>query len=156
MSGGDGAKVGHALHRSHDPRAAVDILSHYDVAMIVENTDAEGYVSEKLYDALIAGCLPAYYGVPGPRLRAHLGLPPGMGPRDAASSAPGVPWLDLTKFRDGAEVQAWLAARGPDGLAALRAEVLRHRHSVLAAVDCAAFAQAARRAIARASSAKRP
>ena len=57
-----GVKVGHALHRSQDPRHAVDILAGYTFAVIAENTDAEGYASEKLYDALLAGAIPLYYG----------------------------------------------------------------------------------------------
>ena len=43
-----------------DPRHAVDILQGHSAALIVENTDAQGYVSEKFYDALIAGAVPIF------------------------------------------------------------------------------------------------
>ena len=37
-------------------------MQGYTFALIVENCDAQGYASEKLYDALIAGAIPLYYG----------------------------------------------------------------------------------------------
>lgn len=44
-----------------DRRHAVDILAGHSAALIVENTNAQGYVSEKFYDALIAGAVPIFY-----------------------------------------------------------------------------------------------
>ena len=44
-----------------DPMHAVDILQGFSAALIVENCNAEGYVSEKFYDALMAGCVPIFY-----------------------------------------------------------------------------------------------
>ena len=41
---------------------SVMLSRHHTFALIVENTDARGYVSEKLWDALVAGCIPIYYG----------------------------------------------------------------------------------------------
>ena len=37
----------------------------FNFALIVENCDAKNYVSEKIYDAWIAGCIPIYYGNKG-------------------------------------------------------------------------------------------
>jgi glycosyltransferase involved in cell wall biosynthesis len=34
----------------------------FNFALIVENNNAKNYVSEKIYDAWIAGCIPIYYG----------------------------------------------------------------------------------------------
>lgn len=49
-------------NRMLDTRRPVDYMSQYKVAVIIENCDAEGYVSEKIYDAWIAGCVPLYLG----------------------------------------------------------------------------------------------
>lgn len=65
-------KLGHTLHRWQDPRHSVDIMQNYTCALVVENCDAEGYVSEKVYDAFMAGCLPLYYGAVSPRLESHV------------------------------------------------------------------------------------
>ena len=40
----------------------IDIMQNYTFALIIENCDAEGYVSEKIYDAISVGCIPIYYG----------------------------------------------------------------------------------------------
>ena len=40
----------------------VDVISHYLYNIIIENTDARGYCSEKIYDCLVAGTFPFYYG----------------------------------------------------------------------------------------------
>ncbi len=63
-----GLTVEHALHRSEDPRTFVDIMADFTFAIIVENTDAEGYCSEKLYGAFIAGVIPLYHGSVPPQL----------------------------------------------------------------------------------------
>jgi hypothetical protein len=39
-----------------------DFYKKFNFALIVENCDAENYVSEKIYDAWVAGCIPVYYG----------------------------------------------------------------------------------------------
>ena len=82
-----GLKVGHTMHRSRDPRSSVDILQDYSFAVIVENCNAEGYASEKLYDALLAGCVPLYYGSVPPQLDIPEGLDGGV-------------YLDLKKLFD--------------------------------------------------------
>ena len=42
----------------------VDTLKRYKFCVTVENSVARDYVSEKVYDALVAGCVPIYYGAP--------------------------------------------------------------------------------------------
>ena len=37
-------------------------MSKYTFVLIIENCDASGYVSEKIYDAFSVGCIPLYYG----------------------------------------------------------------------------------------------
>ena len=40
----------------------VDILKQYKFALVMENTNVDGYVSEKIADAFMAGTIPIYYG----------------------------------------------------------------------------------------------
>jgi len=138
-----GITLGHALHRSRDPRHAVDILQDFTFAVIVENTDAEGYASEKLYDALLAGCVPLYYGSPP----AELDIPEGP---DA-----GV-YLDLRPLVadddwDGASrrLQAFLDGLTDAQVAAWKERVAAQRARVLARVDVASFADCVERAMAQ-------
>ena len=68
-----GITVSSAVHRSQDPKTAVDRLRAFDVALIVENCDGAGYLSEKMIDCLIAGCVPAWMGgSPPPQLQPVL------------------------------------------------------------------------------------
>lgn len=43
-----------------DQEFVIDLLQNHTFALIIENTDAKGYVSEKVFDALAAGCIPIY------------------------------------------------------------------------------------------------
>ena len=122
------AALGHALHRSQDPQSNVDILQKYVFNLVVENCDAEGYASEKLYDALVAGCVPLYYG-----------SAPDFVPRDL--------YVDLKRFRNGAELQAYLDTLSDDDVAAARRRVVDARERVLASVSTGAFADAVRAAL---------
>jgi hypothetical protein len=40
----------------------IDTLKNYTFCLIIENCNADGYVSAKLYDAFTVGCIPLYYG----------------------------------------------------------------------------------------------
>lgn len=53
--------VGGTAGKYADTRHAVDILQGFSACLVVENCDAEGYVSEKAYDALIAGAVPIFF-----------------------------------------------------------------------------------------------
>ena len=53
--------VGSTVGKQTDTRHAVDILQEYSACLIVENCNADGYVSEKIYDSLIAGSVPIFY-----------------------------------------------------------------------------------------------
>lgn len=138
-----GIKLGHGLHRSKDPRHAVDHLQQFTFAVVVENCDAEWYTSEKLYDALIAGCVPLYYGNPGPHLA------------DVPEGKDDGVYLDLRKLLANREpeeysraLQAFLDALTPGEIEAWKVRVIRLRTQVLRRVGTAAFADAVRAAIA--------
>jgi hypothetical protein len=61
-----------AKDRFLDIEFTVNLYAEHSFALVIENTDADGYVSEKLYDALIAGAIPLYYG----NVNDRLGIPP--------------------------------------------------------------------------------
>ena len=42
-----------------------EFYKRFNFALIIENCDAKNYVSEKIYDAWVAGCIPIYYGNKG-------------------------------------------------------------------------------------------
>ena len=130
-------RVGHTLHRSQDPHTSVDILSRYTFALIVENCDAEGYVSEKFYDALIAGAIPLYYG--------------------NAATTPHIPsdiYVDLKTLLRGEtpdtmsnKLQEYLDSLSTEDVERMHRRVLDKRLDVLRAVDVKSFARCVRAAI---------
>jgi hypothetical protein len=51
--------------RCHGPcEDKVQVLRGFDFALAYENTACEGYVTEKIIDAILAGCVPLYRGAP--------------------------------------------------------------------------------------------
>lgn len=64
----DMVRVRRSGPRNLDNTLTVDIYNKYQFAIIIENTNAEGYVSEKLYDALAAGTIPIYFGGTTPHM----------------------------------------------------------------------------------------
>jgi hypothetical protein len=125
-----GVKLGNpGLPRSRDPLTSVDYYQKHDFALIVENCDALGYVSEKFGDALIGGAIPLYRGNPGPRIA----LPPGA-------------FIDITGCRSGRDVQALIDAADIPGL---KSRVAESRREFLEARGCDVIADAVREAITR-------
>lgn len=122
-------KVGHAKDRRQDIHTVIDILKDYTFVMIIENTDADGYVSEKIYDAWIAGCIPLYYG----NNNADVGIPTEM-------------YIDLRSFSSSKAVQDYLDSLDLETIARKRQWILDHRESCLEKVSTRAFADTFRRA----------
>ena len=118
-----GIQVGHTLGKMADPRHAVDILQNYSFALIIENCDAEGYVSEKLYDALMAGCIPLYYGSPS----KILDLPPEA-------------YIDIRQYEDGEALQQYMDSLHPEDVYRLKVNILKIREKVLRSVGVHRFA----------------
>jgi glycosyltransferase involved in cell wall biosynthesis len=116
-------KVGHTKHRSLDDRSTVDIIKEYTFVLIIENTDADGYVSEKIYDAFIAGCIPIYYG----NNNANVGIPDGM-------------FVDLRQYPSSEALQKYLDKLTTKQIEAKRKYILQHRDQVLQKVSTQAFA----------------
>ena len=40
----------------------IDFLSSYKFSIAMENTEGDGYISEKIIDSFISGTIPIYYG----------------------------------------------------------------------------------------------
>ena len=40
----------------------IEFLSHYKFSIAMENSDGDGYLSEKIVDSFLAGTIPIYYG----------------------------------------------------------------------------------------------
>lgn len=70
----------------------IDLLRRYDFTLAFENSIAPDYVTEKLYDPLIAGSIPVYLGAP-----------------NVEELAPGERcYVDVRDFRDAAELARYL------------------------------------------------
>ena len=50
------------INRQLDKERVIDLMADYTFCLIIENCNADGYISEKIYDALTVGCIPLYYG----------------------------------------------------------------------------------------------
>ena len=118
-----GVTVGHTLGKLRDPKHAVDILQDYTFALIIENCDAHGYVSEKLYDALMAGCVPLYFGSPA----AQHALPPEA-------------FVDIRAFDNGHALQEYLDSLQDEDVQRMREVVRDTREGILRGVGVQAFA----------------
>ena len=116
--------VGHTLHRTQDPETSVDILKRYTFAMIIENCDADGFVSEKIYDAFIAGTIPIYYG----NNNARVAVPADM-------------YIDAKAFSGPDELCAFVASMDADTISAMQRRIFDGRGEVLRRVSTRAFAR---------------
>lgn len=118
-------EIGHALHRSNDPHKTVDIIKNYDFTIIIENTDADGYVSEKIYDAFIACSIPVYYG----NNNDAVGIPRDM-------------YIDLKNFATSRDLDAYIRSLTIEDVRAMKRRVIEGRRAVLERVSTRAFADA--------------
>jgi Glycosyltransferase family 10 (fucosyltransferase) C-term len=69
------------------------VLAGYRFALAIENTRFAGYISEKLFDCLVAGAIPVYDGAP-----------------DVAQYVPREAFVDLRRFADYAALERFLRA----------------------------------------------
>lgn len=110
-----GVKLGYSMPRHLDTQTPIDHYQHHDFALIVENCDAVGYVSEKFGDALIAGAIPLYYGNPS----TLIPLP------DNGC------YIDIRQFKTGGELQRHLDSLTPQDIATLKQRVCDVRKEFL-------------------------
>ncbi|KAF6252140.1 hypothetical protein COO60DRAFT_1644264 [Scenedesmus sp. NREL 46B-D3] len=118
---GPGVRIEHTADRFSDARSSVEILNRYTFAVVVENVDADGYVSEKLYDCLLAGCIPIYYG----NNNELVGVPADL-------------YIDLKQFASSQEQQDHLDTVD---IAAFKRRIEEQREAVLRSVSANYFAE---------------
>jgi hypothetical protein len=107
-------KLGYSMQRHLDTHTPIDHYQHHDFALIIENCDAVGYVSEKFGDALLAGAIPLYYGMPS----SSITLPEGC-------------YIDIRKFKTGHELQQHLDSLTQEEIASIRQRVYAVRKEFL-------------------------
>jgi glycosyltransferase involved in cell wall biosynthesis len=123
------AALGPGVHvGGFQPNAtSIDLLSRHTFGLVVENVNADGYVSEKLYDCLMAGAIPLYYG----NNNELVGVPPDM-------------FADIRQFATSRALQAHLDTID---IAAFKQRIIEGRAAVLQRVSAGAFAQAVKDAV---------
>ena len=119
--------VARAGSRERDPEHSVRIMQRHVFALIVENCDAPGYVSEKIYDAWMASAIPLYHG----NDNEDTALPRDM-------------YIDLKAFPAREMVQAFLDGLTDADIEAFRGRIAAGREAVLARVSVGAYAEAVR------------
>lgn len=120
---GTNVKVGHTKHRGLDDKKSFEYYKDFTFSLILENCDADGYVSEKLYDCLIAGSIPIYYGNNNERV----GIPSDM-------------YIDLKQFDTSKDLQTYLDSLSLKEVQKMRKTILAKRKDVLCKVSVKAFA----------------
>jgi hypothetical protein len=137
VADGKNVKLGHGNHRSKDNKSTVDHKQDFVFDLIVENCDAPGYVSEKFYDALSAGCIPLYYGNMFHSLSKLV-----------SEGVDGV-FFDLKKrgIKTGVMLQWLINSLTDEQLAGMRENVKKYREAALEFAGTREFAKAVENAI---------
>ena len=137
VADGSKIKLGHDKHRNFDDKTSVDHKQRFVFDLVVENCDAPGYVSEKFYDALSAGCIVMYYGNMFEKLSKL--IPEG----------PDGAYFDLKKrgIETGKQLQELIDSLTDEQTAGMRENVVKYREAVLEFVGTKAFAKAVDEAI---------
>ena len=125
------------VHRSKDPKSAVDHKQNFTFDLVVENCDADGYVSEKFYDSLSAGCVPLYYGNVYDKLK------------ELIPEGPDGAYFDLKKrgIETGEQLQKLIDSISDEQLVQMKKNVVEYREIVLESVGTKAFAECVEKAI---------
>lgn len=85
-----------------------DTLSRYRFALCFENMILPGWITEKIFDCFYAGTVPVYWGAP-----------------DVETAIPPDCYVDMRRFKDFAELRAFLRATTDAEVAAYRAAARR-------------------------------
>ena len=105
--------VKHTIGKQTD-RPAYEYYKNYTFCIIIENTTADGYVSEKIYDAFIAGCIPIYYG----NNNKQVGIPENM-------------YIDLKKFETSKDLALYIENLSNDDIVKFKNNIHLQRTAVL-------------------------
>jgi hypothetical protein len=101
-------------NRMDDPIHPIQVYNRSTFALIVENCDAAGYVSEKVQDCFLAGTIPIYVG------------------HDPSTILPSGTYIDGSGFEDGYELQQYIDTLTHTEVSAYKAEIQNKRlHFIL-------------------------
>lgn len=73
------------------PLDKTSVMSDYKFSLCFENTSFPGYITEKIFDCFVAGCIPIYWGAP-----------------DVAQAIPESTFIDATSFRGFREMRDFI------------------------------------------------
>jgi len=107
-----------------DPNRTIDIMNRYTFTLIVENCNAEDYVSEKIYDAFAAGSIPIYYGNIGVRMSEII-------PADT--------YIDARKFSTPWELANWLKSITVEQITEFKEAIYAKRKTIMRKVSPAHY-----------------
>jgi hypothetical protein len=79
------------------PDKKLQVMNQYKFSICFENCSFPGYVTEKIFDCFLAGCIPIYFGAP-----------------DIKDFVPADSFIDFRKFKDFTELSSHLKAIGPE------------------------------------------
>lgn len=138
-----GGRVLYDGPRHLDTRTSVDVYQTADYGLVVENTDALGYVSEKVQDVLVAGAVPVYDG---------RSVDPATVQGKMLEEGRGRWWIDIRDLVDralagggdglGGMVRARLDSIAPDQLREMKQRVRDVRREYALATGCRAVREA--------------
>lgn len=97
LSGFEARAVARSYRGELQIHAKVPALSNYRFAICFENTAFPGYVTEKIFDCFVAGCIPVYLGAP-----------------DITEMIPAGSFIDARDFADLAGLESFLRSITPD------------------------------------------
>jgi hypothetical protein len=93
----EASAVGRSFRGELPALEKVATLSNYRFALCFENTAFPGYVTEKIFDCFVAGCIPIYLGAP-----------------DIKDLVPAASFIDARDFRDFAGMESFIRALKPE------------------------------------------
>ncbi len=97
LSGPEASAVARSYRGEIPALEKVATLSNYRFALCFENTAFPGYVTEKIFDCFVAGCIPIYLGAP-----------------DIKNMVPAGSFIDARDFRDFAGMESFIRALKPE------------------------------------------
>jgi hypothetical protein len=97
LSGPEAKAVARSYRGERPAFEKVSTLSRYRFAVCFENSAFPGYVTEKIFDSFVAGCIPVYRGAP-----------------DIAGMIPPGSFIDARDFADFADLESFLRTMKPE------------------------------------------
>jgi hypothetical protein len=129
LSGPEASAVARSYRGEIPALEKVATLSNYRFALCFENTAFPGYVTEKIFDCFVAGCIPIYLGAP-----------------NITNLVPAGSFIDARDFRDFSSLESFLRTLNPevaseylvaaaDFMSSKRAEAFSQDHHVRVMAD---------------------